>query len=564
MKNNKGITLTSLVVYIAAIFVVIATLMRITTYFGDNMADVADVSFETEFQKINLYLLDETKKSKNSILEITEDEKQITFSKGNKYTYNAQEKRIYLNETIKVCEGVETCLFEEKTADNGKSFLELKIKINETEKTANYVITSSDTNTTLLPSEYQQVEYIESTGTQYIDTMVKANSLDSIEMTCMSTGRGSTSTQQMIFGGRVDTNSLQQVMGCFGIGGQWTYFSWGEMKKISNITPELNVKYSINILNNELYINDTKYMTYANSFLGDTNIYLFNLNGDTQNRPFYGRIYSFIIKGKINLIPCYSITTVIDVNGNECPKDTVGLYDTVEGKFYTNQGTGEFIKGSDILIGKEDYIEEEDYIFNMREETEEEEEILLGAQYQQVEYIQSTGTQYINTDILDIATEILEYNIDIQINEGNTRGCFGANDGSYISFVDNHVYAIWGNSFFENDNERHTITIKNHKEESATYFYQDSTFKSKVVSGKILLGNNFSLFAVGMDSSGSVAYNSKCKLYSLKAIRDGILIGDFIPCYRKSDNIAGLYDLVNNKFYTNAGTGEFIVGPNVD
>lgn len=38
---------------------------------------------------------------------------------------------------------------------------------------------------------------------------------------------------------------------------------------------------------------------------------------------------------------------------------------------------------------------------------------------------------------------------------------------------------------------------------------------------------------------------------------------DFVPCYRKSDNEPGLYDVVNNIFYTNEGTGSFGVGPDV-
>jgi hypothetical protein len=29
---------------------------------------------------------------------------------------------------------------------------------------------------------------------------------------------------------------------------------------------------------------------------------------------------------------------------------------------------------------------------------------------------------------------------------------------------------------------------------------------------------------------------------------------------RKSDNVIGLYDVINGKFYTNSGTGEFIKG----
>lgn len=39
---------------------------------------------------------------------------------------------------------------------------------------------------------------------------------------------------------------------------------------------------------------------------------------------------------------------------------------------------------------------------------------------------------------------------------------------------------------------------------------------------------------------------------------------EFIPCYRKVDLVAGMYDRVNGVFYTNAGTGSFIVGPDVN
>jgi len=139
MKNNKGITLMSLVVYIAIILIVTATTMRITTYFRNNMEDVADVNFEKEFSKMNLYLLDESKKIGNQILEI-KDGNEITFSSGNKYFYNKEEKTIYLNGNIKLCENVDNCIFEQKIAENGKSIIELKIEIRGTIKTVEYVI----------------------------------------------------------------------------------------------------------------------------------------------------------------------------------------------------------------------------------------------------------------------------------------------------------------------------------------------------------------------------------------------------------------------------------------
>ncbi len=141
MKNNKGITLSSLVIYIALIFVVLGILMRITMYFRNNMVDAADVSFETEFNKLNLYLLDESKKFGNQILKITEGT-EISFSEGNKYKYNSSDRTIYLNDTIKICEKVERCLFEQKIAPNGKTVVIVTIQISGTEKTVEYVITA--------------------------------------------------------------------------------------------------------------------------------------------------------------------------------------------------------------------------------------------------------------------------------------------------------------------------------------------------------------------------------------------------------------------------------------
>lgn len=139
MKNNKGITLTSLVIYIAVVFVITAVVIRVTTHFTGNMSDVADTSFETEFNKLNLYLLDESKEQGNKIQEIT-DGLQVKFTSGNKYTYNVTEKMVYLNEGIKICENIEECEFSKKTAENGKEVLILKITIGETTKTAEYVM----------------------------------------------------------------------------------------------------------------------------------------------------------------------------------------------------------------------------------------------------------------------------------------------------------------------------------------------------------------------------------------------------------------------------------------
>lgn len=61
------------------------------------------------------------------------------------------------------------------------------------------------------------------------------------------------------------------------------------------------------------------------------------------------------------------------------------------------------------------------------------------------------------------------------------------------------------------------------------------------------------------------------KVIYLKIMENGQTLRNFIPCYRKSDSKPGMYDLAgsicpltNSPLYINAGTGEFIVGPDVN
>ena len=85
--NKKGITLTSLIIYITIMFVVLAIIMRVTTYYTKNMSDVADTSFEEEFEKFNMYMLQETNKSGNYVADVSEDNNSITFTDGNTITF---------------------------------------------------------------------------------------------------------------------------------------------------------------------------------------------------------------------------------------------------------------------------------------------------------------------------------------------------------------------------------------------------------------------------------------------------------------------------------------------
>lgn len=58
-------------------------------------------------------------------------------------------------------------------------------------------------------------------------------------------------------------------------------------------------------------------------------------------------------------------------------------------------------------------------------------------------------------------------------------------------------------------------------------------------------------------------YHLNGKLYYVRFYNNGNIVEDFVPCYRKSDSVPGLYDIVNQIFYTNAGSGSFTVGRDV-
>ena len=75
--------------------------------------------------------------------------------------------------------------------------------------------------------------------------------------------------------------------------------------------------------------------------------------------------------------------------------------------------------------------------------------------------------------------------------------------------------------------------------------------------------SNMYLFAQNYNGSprfGSTRIISAFKYYD----KNGDLVCDLIPCYRKSDSVRGMYDLVRKIFLTNVGTGEdFSIGQHI-
>lgn len=136
MKSNKGITLSSLVIYITVTLMALAILTTIMASFQYNINSVGEKGTNSyEIDKFNMYFLQEVKKQENDIISITSQE--IQFKSGNIYTF--ANRSIYLN-SIKIAEKIEDCSFE-KIEENNKTIVRVIIEAKGIEpKTKEYVL----------------------------------------------------------------------------------------------------------------------------------------------------------------------------------------------------------------------------------------------------------------------------------------------------------------------------------------------------------------------------------------------------------------------------------------
>lgn len=131
MKNNKGITLTSLIIYVIGMTIMVSTIATLTSFFYKNI-DVADINNDTtQYTKFSSVLSEEINRENNSVINcksLAEGVSYIIFSSGNQYTFNEKSKSIYKN-NIKICDNVEMC-------DFSYTFIDSKYKITVNFKTS--------------------------------------------------------------------------------------------------------------------------------------------------------------------------------------------------------------------------------------------------------------------------------------------------------------------------------------------------------------------------------------------------------------------------------------------
>ena len=193
----------------------------------------------------------------------------------------------------------------------------------------------------------------------------------------------------------------------------------------------------------------------------------------------------------------------------------------------------------------------------------------------QVEYLKSTGTQWIDTGIKSSGEMEVEVELHTQ----------------YVGFISNNCYYVYGyDPYYIGQTSRETAVMigggtQNSAARCCSYggdiFFQANypwpnektvakikdlkfsiddvvhyTFSSK----KSFTGGNCYLFACNQPGTDQVS-NPNMSCYGCKIWLSKQLVRNFVPV--KKDEIGYMYDKVSGELFGNAGTGKFILGPDV-
>ncbi len=197
--------------------------------------------------------------------------------------------------------------------------------------------------------------------------------------------------------------------------------------------------------------------------------------------------------------------------------------------------------------------------------------------YQLLEYIETTGTQYINTGLppdpqgifeITIKPVVAEYGSNYAGASNGTISLLIGTSGSTNStsgVVRNYTGSYWGYDIISGVG---TSKIS-YRFEPEGFYYQfvDNSSSATYIecareSGTI----EIPVYIGARNYLGEAMFNSRenvlnpCRYYYYRDILDGETRLELRPCQLASGEI-GMIDTVTNTFYSNAGTGEFIAGP---
>lgn len=370
------------------------------------------------------------------------------------------------------------------------------------------------------------VEYIESDGNQYILDTLQIEPSHKIVIDGQYTYTG---PSYQFVAGSAENDWKNQA--CIRLHSETTaLISAGVSSDLFSINSNQRYLWTLDILNGKGYLDNNEVSSFSGFVPSGSSRwgYIGVLFNDAFYNASVGKTYSIKLYDNEVLIrhlrPC--------LRGN-----TPCMYDMVEGKYYMNVGTGEF------KYGKIKF----------------------------VDYIGSTGTQYIDTGIY--APDVTRFVVKgtCEPNGMSNAQLLGAKDSSAVtSFFGSRIvsgkqswYCVVGDSTSIGNPLNLSIidaTIVDDKNQPGTLtdLVEGTTqsFESFVgsTSNFAFLENNLCIFG---GSATRASLNATC--YELQIYTADGLVRHFKPCI-DGNNVKCMYDLVTGKYYYNQGEGEFVVG----
>ena len=199
----------------------------------------------------------------------------------------------------------------------------------------------------------------------------------------------------------------------------------------------------------------------------------------------------------------------------------------------------------------------------------------LPAEYTRLEYIQSTGTQYIDTGVI-LNSEATITTV-AQANSFTGTGPF-----AFWGFMGAGTVPRWGWSIYSDkwlsdlnntrpmsaaDTQKHTFVNTCYYVNNNLYYDSfvdgNSIYTSAQTTQNITLyaNNTLSAYLFARNNNNTAGNFLSCRIFSYEIVQDGVKVLNLVPCRRNSDSELGMYDLVSGQFFTNQGTGDFTPGP---
>ena len=179
-----------------------------------------------------------------------------------------------------------------------------------------------------------------------------------------------------------------------------------------------------------------------------------------------------------------------------------------------------------------------------------------------VEYIESSGTQYIDTGFKpNQDTGII---MDIQPLEGGAFPYYGGRNE-----LEDAAFALWNIQTnqvrFDYNTTMNTMNVASYisrvliNVNKNSISYGDNETSATYTSFQ----SDYTMCLLGLkDSNGVDERLMSARLYSCKIYDNGILIRDYIPT-KDVDGVGGLFDKINMEFVYSSGTSQFTAGPEV-